>query len=83
MSDLIACLVFMLICVGALFGIVFAGSHYYGKYQCANYATITGKETRWVAFDACYIQAEAGWERWDEYKLRAAASEGLKAMQPQ
>lgn len=52
---------------------------YHYSYQCGNYQKITGKETKHVFMDACYIATSDGWQRWDEYKIRAAASEGLKA----
>ncbi len=48
-----------------------------GRYQCRNYEIVTGKPTRWVLLDNCYIQTDKGWQHWEEYKLRAAASEGL------
>lgn len=53
-------------------------SNFYGGYQCGNYAAITGKETKWLAFDSCYVKTERGWQKWDEYTARAIASEGLK-----
>ena len=49
----------------------------YLNYQCNNYQQLTGKTTRHVRLDACYIKTEKGFQRWDEYKIRAAASEGL------
>ena len=47
----------------------------YGAYQCNNYAKITGKETRWAMFDACYIKTKQGFQRYDEYKMRAITNE--------
>ena len=55
------------------------GTNAYMKYQCKNYARITGKETRYAEFDICYVETDRGFQRWDEYKARAVASEGLKA----
>ena len=52
--------------------------NFLGKYTCDNYHKVTGKETKWVFMDECYIKTNAGWQRWDEYKNRAIASEGLK-----
>jgi hypothetical protein len=52
----------------------------WGRYQCSNFEKITGKQTRYATMDICYINTKDGWQRWDEYKLRAAASEGLKEM---
>lgn len=55
------------------------GSNEYSRYQCSNYERIAGKETRYANFDTCYVKTAQGFQRWDEYKLRAAASEGLRA----
>jgi hypothetical protein len=67
--------------VGVLcFGALFLVSDQYVQYQCGNYTRATGKETRYMRFDSCYINTESGWQRWDEYKMRAAASEGLSAL---
>ncbi len=46
-----------------------------GRYTCSNYTEITGKQTRWVTLDECYVKTTNGWQRWDEYKARATASE--------
>lgn len=52
-------------------------SNAYTEYQCNNYQQVAGKETKYAAFDACYVKTDGGWQRWDEYKARAIASEGL------
>ena len=49
------------------------------SHQCSNYERMTGKQTKWLTLDACYVQTDAGWQRWDEYKIRNIASEGLQA----
>ena len=46
-----------------------------GRYTCNNYERMSGKETRWVALDSCYVQTAAGWQRWDEYTARAVTNE--------
>ena len=66
--------------VGGLFGSIFVAAHFYGQYQCTNYQVATSKETKFVPFDTCYVKTKDGWQRWDEYKLRAAASEGLSGV---
>lgn len=48
--------------------------NFINKYQCDNYQDITSITTRWVAFDACYIKTDKGWQRWDEYKARVTAN---------
>lgn len=47
-------------------------------YKCRSYQQATGKQTKYKLLDACYVKTNEGWQRWDEYKIRAAASEGLK-----
>jgi hypothetical protein len=56
-------------------GVAFGLGEIYGRYQCGNYGEMTGKKTKWVALDACYIQTASGWQRWDEYKARAITNE--------
>lgn len=75
MKELIGILVF----IGLFFGGIFALVEVYGRYTCSNYAEMSGKKTKWQTLDVCYIQTTEGWQRWDEYLRRAAASEGLKA----
>ena len=50
----------------------------FARYQCSNFQTITGKATKYATLDSCYVSAAEGWQRWDEYKARAVASEGPK-----
>jgi hypothetical protein len=81
MRDLIE--LFCMMAVVMLVGIVLVvgPSNWHGSYQCRKYETITGKATKWVPLDECYVQTADGWQRWDEYKLRAVASEGLSHTQ--
>lgn len=72
-----------LLAVGGLAGLAGLGSAAYTNYQCSNYQKVTGKETKYVLFDTCYVQTADGFQRWDEYKIRAAASEGLVQMHGQ
>jgi hypothetical protein len=48
------------------------------RHQCNNYSEVTGKRTDYRVLDSCYVETAEGWQRWDEYKNRAIASEGLK-----
>ena len=34
--------------------------------SCSNYSEMTGKETKWLFLDACYVNTESGWIRYDE-----------------
>lgn len=67
--------------IGIFLVVGVSAANYYVSYQCKSYQTVTGKKTKWVYMDNCYIQTNDGWQRWDEYKDRAIASEGLKAAQ--
>jgi len=78
---------FWVISFGGLFGfiiIIFGAigllANAFTKYQCEEYSAITGKNTRYVQFDSCYIKTPDGYQRWSEYKARATASEGLKGL---
>ena len=53
------------------------GANLLSSYQCNNYQRVTGVQTKYVALDTCYVHTAKGWQRWDEYKTRAIASEGL------
>lgn len=46
-------------------------------YTCHNYEQVTGIETKYKLMDACYVSTADGWQRWDEYKVRATASEAF------
>lgn len=47
-------------------------------WECSSYEEVTGTPTDYRAPGVCYLQTADGWQRWDEYKARAIASEGLK-----
>ena len=69
------------VCLGLIalvVGGVMLASNIMGSYQCESYSRITGKNTKWNTLDICYVQTADGWQRWDEYKNRAIASEGLR-----
>lgn len=78
-EDVFVPILVMATVLAAILGFIFVIGHFYGQYTCGNYQKVTGKETKWVAFDDCYVKADAGWQRWDEYQKRAIASEGLKS----
>ena len=60
-----------------IFSLFIISAEMYGRYVCSNYEDMTAKQTNWVAFDSCYVLTDAGFQRWDEYKSRVTASEGL------
>ena len=47
----------------------------YNNYACKNYEKVTGKQTVFMQFDSCYVMTAAGFQRWDEYKLRSITNE--------
>ena len=66
------------IAAALLSGGIILGANYWQSYRCDNYEKVTGKATRWMFMDECYVQTEAGWLRWDEYRYRLSAREKLK-----
>lgn len=78
MRDFIGFFTIVVIPLALILGAVFIAGHFYGEYQCGKYSQITGKETVWAAFDSCYIKESGTWMRWDEYKIRFMAYDGLK-----
>ena len=70
-KDLAVILGLILVLIGGFMAVV----NEYGAYQCKNYAKITGKETHWMTFDVCYIKTKQGFQRYDEYKMRAVTNE--------
>ena len=57
---------------------VFSSINYFVYRSCLNYSEVTGRATVYKHFDSCFVQTPQGYQRWDEYKNRAIASEGLK-----
>lgn len=35
------------------------------QWQCHNYQEMTGKEVKYINFDACYVNTGSGWVRYD------------------
>ena len=62
MKDVI---VFSLLALSIIVG-CFVAANEYSKYLCSNYQKVTGVETTFVSFDACYIKGDSGrFERYD------------------
>ena len=77
--EYVVALVLILVACAALgFAVLLAAVDPFARYQCSNFQAITGKATKYATLDSCYILTAEGWQRWDEYKARAVASEGLK-----
>jgi hypothetical protein len=66
----------MTLLIGAvLVGLVVWPVDYFSARACRNYHSVTGMETRYFHLDECYVRTPSGWQRWDEYKLRAITNE--------
>jgi hypothetical protein len=66
-------------CITLIFTIlvflIFAIADIFTFRQCNNFEEMTDIKTYYKHFDACYINTASGWQRWDEYKMRAATNE--------
>ena len=80
MRDLFEPLVLFLILFACAIALFLSIGSYLESYNCSSYAEMTGKRTEYKWFDSCYVETKDGWQRWDEYKVRAAASEGFTRM---
>ena len=43
----------------------------YGGYICTSYEKMTGKETRYIYFDHCYVKTAQGFQRLDAHQAQA------------
>ena len=80
MRDFFEFLVQFLILFACAIALFLSIGSYLESYNCSSYAEMTGKRTEHKWFDSCYVETKDGWQRWDEYKVRAVASEGLTRM---
>lgn len=69
-------IVIVVLPLGSFVGSLLFVANLFMAYQCENYQTITGKETKYAQLDSCYVKTPQGWQRYDEYKMRIIASEG-------
>jgi len=51
-------------------------ANWFLHYTCGNYQDMTGKPTKYVFMDSCYVKTPTGWQRYDEYIARAVTNEG-------
>jgi len=52
------------------------GADRFISYTCGNYQDMTGKPTKYVFMDSCYVKTPSGWQRYDEYIARSVTNEG-------
>ncbi len=45
---------------------LFLGLNKYEKWTCDNYEIVTGRESKWIDYDVCYVKTDSGkWIRYD------------------
>lgn len=49
----------------------------YGAHVCSSHQDITGQNTKRIMFDSCYVEHDGVYLRWEDYKNRMIAKEGL------
>ena len=59
-------------------GGISTATNYHEKYKCDAYQETTGRNTKWVFFDDCYVDSGNGWLTKHEYSATIIAREGLK-----
>ena len=57
--------------------LVLIPAYFVDKYSCGQYAEITGKPTKFAAFE-CYVKDGDKWYAWAEYKYRLATKGEMK-----
>ena len=69
-------LCFLLIVV--ILAAILFGINYWERYACGKYQDVTGRETKWVFMNDCYINTGSDWLKRHEYAAIIVAREGLK-----
>jgi len=62
----------LLISIPAAIGITLLDKH-----QCSKYAETTGRDTKYVFLDHCYVHSKGRWLTQDEYQAVITAKDGL------
>lgn len=47
--------------------------------DCTIYREKTGRETKWIFLNECYVKTKYGWFTREEYRARITAGDGLGA----
>ena len=68
-----------LIIFSIVLGAVFLFANYAYEYSCNKYEEATGRETKWVFMNDCYINTGEHWLQKDEYLATVVAREGLQS----
>ena len=51
--------------------------NYWGQYSCNKYEEATGRDTKWIFMDECYVSSGKEWLTKDEYSKVVIARQGL------
>lgn len=55
---------FVAVCV-VVIGLFIYGIDAYSEWQCDNYNELTGRDTKYINFDVCYVNVNDEWVRYD------------------
>lgn len=72
MKEFICVIVLPIVLIGAA---LVAVARYYTEWQCTTYHELTGKRTKYVPFDVCYVEHNGTLMRWEEYLRYITAAE--------
>lgn len=53
----------------------FTGISYYEQWQCNTFSSLSGKESKYVFYDTCYVKHNGQYMRYSEYEKRAIAKD--------
>ena len=79
MDDLLDFTKMVVIPMLIIMGSIFILTNFHGQYACGKYEEVTGRETKWIFIDDCYVNSGDAWLKKDEYAATIIAREGLKA----
>lgn len=78
MRDFLEWVLLLAIFLSCLSGGIY-GVEYHQRYMCESYQEVTGRKTKWVFMDTCYIKTETDWLTRKEYNSVLVAREGLQS----
>lgn len=79
MKEIISVLFSSILFITTTTSVVMFSINYWESYICTKYEEATGRETKWIFMDNCYINTGKEWLRKDEYAAVIIAREGLQS----
>lgn len=79
MRDFTVFLLLAAAATGLIGGATFTIADAFRQYDCNAYSEVTGRETRYVDFNTCYVRYGDEWYSLDEHKAIVIARENLKS----